>query len=173
MAGTGLPDVDSFARYGGPLQNSGPLDPWTESAEQRNLYAANVAAMTHTIARAFRSFLSGYTAGQTMISDPPTGMSHDAVWPSPPTPKPSVTGVTGGYGFDVFWPTMITDHFGNQRLLKIRRALATVESSDGTFYHAQARVLGNRKIRVFTYSGALGMSAPVSISGQVVTVWIY
>lgn len=169
---TGLPNVDAFADYGGPLKNSGPIDPWTESAEQRNLYAANVAAMTHTIARAFRSFL-GPTAGQIAISDPPTGLAHDAVWLSTASGmKPIVTGITGSYAFDVFWPTTVTDHLGNKRLLKLEHAEATVESSGGTYYKAQARVIGNRKVRVYTFSSANNLSAPVSLTGEVVTVWV-
>ena len=172
MAGTGLPDVDSFGRYGGPLQNKGPLDPWTESAEQRNLYAMNVAMMTHTITRAFRTFL-GPTAGQSIAPvDPPTGLAHDSVWPAIATGmKPVVSGSNGV--FDIAWPTMITDDFGNKRLLSIKRAEATVESLDGTWYDATATVINNRTVRVYTYDLSLG--APTSQNnapGQPITVWI-
>lgn len=170
MAGTGLPDVDSFARYGGPLQNSGPLDPWTESAEQRNLYVANVAAMTQTVARAMRSFIAP-TAGQGTIYDA-TGLAHDAVWGAASGYKPAITGVTGGYGFDIFWPTQITDDFGNKRLLSLKRAYATVESTNGTLYLAQAHVMSNRKVRVFTFNAGVGLSTPRNIVGQTVTVWV-
>ena len=171
MPGTGLPDVDSFGRYGGPLQNKGPLDPWTESAEQRNLYAMNVAAMTQTIWRAHRTFLSP-SGGQSVISDP-TGLAHESVWPAIATGmKPVVTGSNGQ--FDIFWPTMITDDFGNKRRLSIKRAMATVEPLDGTYADGVAVIISPRQVRVFTYNAGLGAMSTQNnpTAGHPITVWV-
>ncbi len=85
----GLPDTDDFGDYGGPLQNKGAVDVFGETADQRNLYAADVAAMTHTIARAMRSFVGDGTAG----SATPAGFVHDAVYTLTSDAAPVVTAV--------------------------------------------------------------------------------
>ncbi len=66
----------------------------------------------------------------------------------------------------------MTDFLGNRRPLSLKRAGAAVESSDGSFYYATANVVGNRKVRVYTYSSAAGLGAPANVTGQIVTVWV-
>lgn len=167
--------ADSLSTYGGALSNySDPIDPTTdEDAAWRNKYAANVAAMTHTVTRAARSFL-GTTGGATAIADPSSGFIHDAVWGDAPSVKPSATYVATGT-YDVIWPTTITDELGTTHTLSIRRAWAEVESSDGTLRLASAKVTGAQKVRVYTYAPAVAGATPTlgQLVGEVISVfWI-
>lgn len=162
----GLPGVDSIADYGGVFINDGNVeDPQTdESAAFRNLYAANVAALTHTAARAIRSFLGHATTP----SDPGSGFVHDAVWDSSNDVKPTVANAGTGI-YDLTWPTTITDELLVDHSVNFRRAHAAVESSDGTFRAAHAKVTGPNTVRVYTYSG----TTLNDLVGQVITVWAY
>lgn len=169
-----LPDRDSLQTYGGALVNySDAVDPTTdEDAAYRNKYAANVAMMTHTVMRAFRSFL-GTTGGATAIADPSTGAVHDALWGDAAANKPSATYVSTGT-YDIVWPTSVTDELGTSHTLSIRRAWAEVESSDGVFKTASAKVTAAQKVRVYTYASPSAGLAPAgsNLVGEVVTVFI-
>jgi len=169
-----LPDRDTLATYGGEMQNySDPVDPTTdEEAVWRNKYAANVAMMTHTVTRAFRSFL-GTTGGGTAISDPSSGFAHDALWGDAPSMKPSITHVATGT-YDAIWPSQVLDELQQSHTLQIRRSWAQAESSDGTLRLAHAKVMSAQKVRVYTYEPATGSSPPTlaDLAGQVITVFI-
>lgn len=166
-----LPDRDTLATYGGPMSNySDPVDPTTdEDAAWRNKYAANVAMMTHTITRAFRSFVGG-SAGATALSDPSTGFVHDSLWGDSAAVKPSATYIATGT-YDVIWPATVTDELGVTHTLSLRRAKGEVESSDGTARLAIAKVTAANKVRVYTYEAVAGLLLPSQLAGQTITVF--
>jgi hypothetical protein len=170
-----LPDKDSLATYGGPMSNygaAGVVDPTTdEDAGWRNKYAANVAAMTHTIARAACSFL-GTTGGATAIADPSTGFVHDAVWGDGSTVKPSATRISTGIA-DVIWPSTVTDELDDSHAVSLRRAWADVEPSNTLFKSANAVVTSANTVRVYTYaSPATGLAPSLAdLVGETITVF--
>lgn len=170
-----LPDKDSFNAYGGPLSNYSPVvDPTTdEDARSRNRYAANVAMMTHTAVRAMRSFV-GVDDGDP---DDPGGFVHDAVWGSAPSVKPSVVRVEEGV-WDLTWPATVDSALssatvaqggGSAHTVNFQRALAQVESEDGSFKLACAKVTGANTVRVYGYSG----TALDDLAGLTITVWVW
>jgi hypothetical protein len=169
-----LPDRDTLATYGGPMANyNDPVDPTTdEDASFRNKYAANVAMMTHTVARAARSFL-GSTGGATQIADPTSGFVHDALWGDTAAVKPNATYIATGT-YDVIWPATVADELAVQHTLGLRRAWAQVESSDGTLRIANAKVTGARTVRVYTYEclTANGLTYPSQLVASVITVFV-
>lgn len=168
----GLPDRDSLSSYGGAMQNyAEPVDPTTdEDAAHRNLYAMNVAAMTHSATRAARSFL-GTTGGGTAIADPSSGFIHDAVWGDTSDVKPSVTHVATGT-YDAIWPSTVNDELNESHTLNVRRAWAGVESPDGTLMLAEAKRMGAQKVRVYTYkANASGQLFLDELAGQTITVF--
>ena len=167
-----LPDRDSLSTFGGALANySDPVDPTTdEDAEWRNKYVANVAMMTHTVTRAARSFL-GSTGGVTQIADPSTGFVHDAVWGDGAGVKPTPSYVTTGT-YELTWPSTVTDELGTTHAVSIRRAWASVESSDGTLRLAEAKVSASQRVTVYTYERtATGLVSGANLVGEVITVF--
>lgn len=161
-----LPDIDALSTYGGALANYSPVvDPTTdEDASARNKYAANVAMMTHTAPRALASFLGHATTP----ADPASGFVHDAMWGNALGVKPTV--VKAGTGiYDMTWPASVNDELGVAHALNLRRALAQVESSDGTFRDAQAKVTSANSVRVYTFA----VTTLNDLAGQVVTVWVW
>jgi len=169
---SGLPDRDSLDAYGGALSNyTDPVDPTTdEDAAWRNLYAMNVAMMTHTITRGARSFL-GTTGGATGIADPSSGFVHDNVWGDSASVKAVASYVQTGVYF-VTTPTAVSDELGVQHSVNIRRAWGNVESSDGTLRLAEPKVSGARSMTVYTYEAdAEGRLKPSQLVGQVITVF--
>lgn len=173
-----LPNIDSLDTYGGAFRDySAPVDPTTdELAKYRNWYAMNVAAMTHTAPRAMRTFVTVNGADPT---DPVSGFVHDAVWGSSNTVKPTV--VRAGEGiWDLTWPTTVDTELAAEDedvgggadatiALNFRRAFAQVESSDGTFKAAHAKVTGANTVRVYTYL----VTTLDDIPGLNVTVWVW
>lgn len=169
---SGLPDRDSLDSYGGPMSDySEPVDPTTdESAAWRNLYAMNVAMMTHTITRGARSFL-GTTGGATAIADPSSGFVHDNVWGDSAGVKMVGSYVQTGTYF-LTAPTAVSDELAVQHNVNIRRAWANVDSSDGTLRLATAKPAGARSITVYTYEAdAAGALKPSQLVGQVITAF--
>lgn len=167
-----LPDKDSLSTYGGALANATDLvDPSTdEDAAWRNKYAANVAMMTHTATRAFRSFL-GTTGGATAVADPSSGAVHDALWGDGSSVKPSVTHVQTGI-YDSIWVSTVSDELSEDHTLSLRRAWAEVESSDGTLRIATAKVTAAQKVRIYTYESAGGVLALADLPNEVITVFV-
>ncbi len=167
-----LPDRDSLSTYGGAMSNyADPIDPTTdEDAGWRNKYAGNVAMMTHTITRAFRSFL-GTSGGATAIADPTTGFVHDAVWGNSPLNKPSVTQVAS-CTYDINWPSTVLDELDVTHSVSLSRAWAAVESSDGTLRLAEAKVTGAATVRVYTFQSSAGLMVPSRLVAEVITVFV-
>ncbi len=167
-----LPDRMSLDEVGGPLSNySDVVDPTTdEDAAWRNKYVANVAMGSHTITRAAVSFL-GTTGGATQIASPDTGFVHDSNWGDAAGVKPVGSYVqTGVYCFG--WATQVSDELGVNHDLNVRRAWAAVESSDGTFRHAEAKRTNTRQITVYTFEAlANGTVFGSNLVGQVVTIF--
>jgi hypothetical protein len=171
-----LPDVDSLATYGGALSDYSPVvDPTTdESVVFRNKYAANVAMMTQTAARAMRSFV-----GQTGVTpiDPTVGFVHAAVWGSGPSMKPVLARTATGL-WTVTWPSTVNSELssalasqggGVTHTVNLRRALAQVECQ-GTKFDATARVTAANVVEV---SGWTAAGVADDLDGLVVTVWAW
>lgn len=174
-----LPNIDSLDTYGGPMADAfAVVDPTTdESAKFRNWYAMNVAMLTHTGLRAMRSFVGVNGANPT---DPLSGFVHDALWGSAPSVKPTVVRFSEGV-YDVTFPATVDTELASeaesvgggtqaQIALNLRRAVATVECSDGTLRHASAQVTGPNTVRVrcWTAAGALD-----DLPGQTITVLVW
>lgn len=168
-----LPDKDTLATYGGPMRDyADPVDPTTdESAEYRNKYAANVAMMTRTATRGFRSFL-GTTGGATGISDPASGFVHDALWGNSSLVKPTATRIATGT-YDVAWPSSVQDELFASHTLSLSRAFGNVESSDGTYRVASAKMTGANKVRIYCYEAFNGGQVSLSdLPNEIITVFV-
>lgn len=171
-----LPDVDSLSTYGGALSDYSPVvDPATdESAVFRNKYAANVAMMTQTAARALRSFV-GQTAAEPI--DPTVGFVHAAVWGAGPSVKPTLARTSGGV-WTVTWPATVNSELssalasqggGATHTVNLRRAFAQVECQ-GTKFDATARVTAANVVEVCGWTAA---GVADDLDGLTVTVWAW
>lgn len=171
-----LPDKQSINYYGGALRNySDPVDSETdEHAKYRNRYVADVAALGRTAPRAMVSFVGANGANPT---DPASGFIHDSMWGVAPADKPVWTRAGEGI-YDGEWPTTVNDALstepeakggGETHELNFQRALAQVESADGTFKAAHAKVTGPNTVRVYCYDG----TTLDDLDGLVCTVWVW
>lgn len=171
----GLPDVDNAGTYGIVSENYvvGVVDPETdEDFAARNVYVANVAAMTQTIWRAMRSFV-GPTSGQTLLAEPLGGFQHAAVWGATPNVKPVATLVSAGV-VDFGWPTQVTDALGVLHTLSFTAAAGAVDTTSDLlgspeWGRVKALVTAPNKVRVYTYNSTL---AATHLTGRTVTVWV-
>lgn len=170
-----LPDIDALSTFGGPLNNySDVVDPTTdEDAASRNKYAANSAMMTWTLPRAIVSFV-GVNGGNP--TDPVSGLVHEAVWGNDPSDKPAVVRALEGV-WDITWPALVDSELtsatvaqggGSQHTVNFQRAWAQVESADGTFKAASAKVTGANTVRVYGYDG----TTLDDLTGLIVTVFV-
>lgn len=101
-----LPDVDTFASFGGPKVNYSAVEDVTTDldAVQVNGALCNVAMMTHTAIRAYRSYISAATTGA--ITDPT--FAHDALWGNASAVKPVMARTSQGI-FTCTWPATVQD----------------------------------------------------------------
>lgn len=146
----GLPGIDDFASYGGALANYAAVeDPTTdEDASWRNLYAANVAAMTQTIARAWCAF-EGH--GTTPVD--PASNIHGAVWGDSLGVKPVVER-TGTGVYTITWPETVSDELNEEHTVNLRRCWASVSGSS-LYFHTETVTAPNEvTLRVFNTSFA-------------------
>lgn len=162
-----LPDVDSLSTYGGALNDYSPvIDPTTdESAAYRNKYAANVAMLTHTAARAMRSFVGATGATPT---DPVSGFVHDAVWGNTAPLKPVVARTSAGL-WTVTWAASVNDELAVAHTVNFRRARVAVECG-ATLFHVTCAVTA---ANVITVRGWTNAGVADDLNGLVVTVWGY
>jgi hypothetical protein len=143
-----LPDTDSFATYGGSLQNYAPVeDPTTDrDALAANQAYASIAAATHTVARAWARFVTSATTPSLATTN-----GNDANWGNSlgvqPTPARVSTGV-----FTLTWPSTIVDENGGTHTVNLRRAFAQPEGA--TLYNAQALVTAPNIVTVYTFTAA-------------------
>lgn len=172
-----LPNRSTLATFGGPIRNYSPVvDPTTdEDARFRNWYVQDVAMMGQTAVAAMRSFVGANGANPT---DPVSGFVHGALWGDAPAVKP--TCVRAGEGIvDVTWPTEVDTELAAESedvgggedatiALNFRRAWAQVESADGTFKAAHAKVTSANTVRVYCYDGTTLDDLP----GLTITVWV-
>jgi hypothetical protein len=171
-----LPNISSLNTFGGPLRNySDVVDPSTdEDAKFRNRYVADVAAMGRTAPVAIVSIYGVNGANPT---DPPSGLVHEAMWGNDVGVKP--TAVRSGEGiYDITWPTTVNDAMtgedatiggGETHTVNFRRAFAQVESADGTFKGASAKVTGPNTVRVYCYL----VTTLDDLPGLVITTWVW
>lgn len=171
-----LPEKTSFSAYGGPKNNyAAVVDPTVEvEAAHHNSFVSDTAAMTHTAVRAMRSFV-GVDGGAP--TDPLDGFVHDAVWGDAPAVKPAVARVTEGV-WDLTWPTTVqpelssaTEAQGGGRVFTVnfQRALAQVESLDGSFKLAAAKVTAPNVVRVYGYA----LTTLDDLAGLTINVWAW
>jgi hypothetical protein len=155
----GLPGVDSLADYGDAKSDYAPVeDPTTdESAEHRNLYAANVAAMTQTAPRAIYRFIGHGTTPTDAASN-----VHYAVWGNDVDVKPAVAhSATGVY--TVTWDTTVTDELLEEHTVNLVDGWANVNGT--TAYHVQVTCSVNvATIYVFDMAGAANDAVGATIA---------
>ena len=121
---SGLPGIDALSTYGGEKDDYAPIEDQSTdlSASHWNLVASNVAGMTHTVCRAWRTFTAG---------NPPTDPAsnvHDAVWGNDVSVKPTVSRSSTGI-YLVTWPSSVTDELGESHSTNIRRAWVCLEAT--------------------------------------------
>lgn len=161
-----LPDIDTIATLGGVLTNDSPVvNPTTDlDADADTKSRANVAMMTHTLARAIRRF-AGHA---TTPTDPSSGFVHDATWGNTPALKPPVT--KGGTGiFDITWPATVTDELGVAHTTNLRGGWGNVEAT-GNCYVTSVQVLAPNVLRVRVWQQASSLN---DAAGLNVTVYAY
>jgi hypothetical protein len=146
----GLPGIDSLADYGDAKSDFAPVeDPTTdESAEHRNLYAANVAAMTQTVCRAWVAF-----TGHAVTPVDPDYHIHGAVWGDTAGVKPTVVHDSTGV-YVIEWPEEVDDELLVEHTVNLRRCSWNVEGA--TPYTCTATVTAPNEVtlRVFDMAGA-------------------
>lgn len=146
---SGLPEIDSLETYGGEKSNYAPVEDSStdESADHRNLYAMNVAAMTQTAIRAWCRFV-----GHAVTPTDPTSNVHGAVWGNGSGVKPTVAR-TGSGTYTITWPSTVTDELNEDHTVNLRCVLRpNVEGS--TLYHATASVTSSNVVTVYTFNAA-------------------
>ncbi len=161
-----LPAIDSIDTLGGTKENHKPVENAATDldAPKYNVAIADVAMMTHTIARAAYRF-KGHA---TTPVDAAAGFVHDAVWGSgsgvKPTPAHTGTGV-----YTVTWAATQYDDLGEPHATNFRYAKAWVEASGGVLYHASAYVTAANvvTVRVFDDAGAASDAAGLNIVVEV------
>jgi hypothetical protein len=157
---SGLPDVDSLSTYGGAKEDYAPVEDYTtdEAAAHRNLYAANVAAMTHTATRAWVSFV-----GNASSATDPASNIHDAVWGNGVSVK-TTNARTGTGVWTLTWPTSVTDELGVSHAVNLRRAWASVEGSTPYLVTVTPTSSNVLTVRIFNTSGTANDAAGVTIN---------
>lgn len=157
-----LPDIADVDTYGGLKVNHAPLvdSSKQETANNRNEYVADVAALTNTGLRGWCAFDPGASVG-----DPATNV-HGAMWgsaaPVKPTPSKNSTG-----NYTITWPTTVTDALGVVHTTNIRRALWNVEGT--TFVHVQVTPATANTVTVLMFDAA--GSATDGGASTIVTVY--
>lgn len=155
----GLPGIDDLNSYGGVKSNYAPVEDPTvdESADHRNLYAANVAAMTQTAPRAICRFV-----GHGTTPTDPASNVHFAVWGNGLSVKPTVAR-TGAGVYTITWPTTITDALGVSQSVNLATGWANVEGA--SLYFVQVTVSVNvATVRVFNSSGVANDAVGVTLA---------
>lgn len=159
-----LPRIASLSSYGGAKTNLSPVEDYStdEDASDRNNYVADVAGMTHTACRAWRSFVTGASAA----SEPPSN-AHDSNWGNAPGVLSSAvrSAVTAGQ-YVVTWPATVTDELGNVSTLNIRRAWASIEGGIPGLVTVQVSGANSVTVNLFNPSGTAN-----DLAGSIVTVF--
>lgn len=166
-----LPDVDSLASLGGALNNYGVgvLDPTVDrDAAGANPAYADVAAMTHTIMRAWVRFTLNGTATPVLVA-------HDANWGNAITVQPTLARTTTGT-YTSTWPVTVNDEipsgapgYVNPHTVNIRAGFANIRVGSAAFdvfvIPTSANVV---TVKVFNTSGSLADPG----SATDVDVWV-
>lgn len=145
----GLPGIDSLSSYGGAKTNDAPVEDNStdESADHRNLYAANVAGMTQTVDRAWCRFV-----GHGTTPTDPASNVHAAVWGNGVSVKP-VPARTGAGVYTITWPTSVTDELGVSHTVNLRSAKWNVEGSTPYTLTVTLTSVNVATVRVFDMAG--------------------
>lgn len=159
-----LPAIDTLETFGGAKANYAPVEDPTvdEDATHRNMYVANVAALTQTAHRAWVRFV----CDDTTPTDP-AGYVHGAVWGNDPLVKPAVARASTGV-FTVTWPEEVTDELIQTHAVNFRKVdRPNVEGS--ALYFAQATITAPNVVTVYVFdsSGAADDADGVTISVSV------
>jgi hypothetical protein len=154
----GLPGIDSLSTYGDAKSNYAPVeDPTTdEDAAHRNLYAANVAAMTQTAPRAICRFV-----GHGTTPTDPASNVHFAVWGNDVSVKPVVAHSATGV-FTITWPSTITDELGEEHSVNLVDGWPNVNGS--TLYHAQVTITAPNVATVYVFNSAGAANDAVGVT---------
>jgi len=155
----GLPDVDSIEDYGGLKDDYAPVEDSStdESADHRNLYAANVAALTQTAPRAMCRFV-----GHATTPTDPTSNVHFAVWGNDLAVKPTVAHSSTGV-YTITWPTEVDDELEEEHTVSLVTGWGNTEGA--TLYHIQVTVATNvATVYVFNSAGAANDAVGVTFA---------
>jgi hypothetical protein len=144
----GLPGVDSIEDYGGVKEDYAPVEDNStdESADHRNLYAANVAGLTQTAPRALCRFV-----GHAVTPTDPASNVHFAVWGNDLAVKPTVAHSATGI-YTITWPTTVTDELGEEHTVSLATGWANTEGS--TLYHVQVTITSSNVATVYVFNAA-------------------
>lgn len=154
----GLPDVDALASYGGVKANDFNVeDPTTdEDAAHRNLYAANTAAATHTLIRAYRRLVGNATTP----TDPGSNV-HDAVWGDSLAVKATIAR-TGTGVYTITWPTTVTDELGVVHTVNLVDGWANINGS--VLYFAQVTITAPNVATVYVFNSSAAANDAVGVT---------
>lgn len=155
-----LPDSADLATYGGAKTNLSPVEDYStdEDAGDRNQYVADVAGMTHTACRAWRSFVTSATTP----TDPSSAV-HDANWGNANGVLAAATRSSTGT-FLLTWPTTIVDSLGVTKTINLRRAWCSVEGATPLFVTATVTSPNVVTVRVYSAAGALTDAAGTTLT---------
>lgn len=148
----GLPDVDTLANLGGTMTDYAPVEDATtdEAAAYRNLYVSNIAGMTQTACRAWRSLV-----GNAATPTDPASNVHGAVWGDSAGVKPAIAR-TGAGVYTITWTATQNDFLNVSHTLALRRAWANVEGS--TNYWVQASVTSANVVTLYVWLASTGLA---------------
>lgn len=167
---TALPDITTLSALGGPLNNYAPVEDPTvdEDAANINVVKCNVAMSSHTVMRAFVSFV---TAGASTPTDPASNV-HDALWGNAIAVKPTLAHSATGV-LTATWPTDVSDEgtvlgqTAATHTLAFRHAWVVVEGS--TYVRVQAKVTAPNVVTIYTFDAA---GAALDTTGAQICVFV-
>lgn len=162
----GLPDVDSFATYGGLIQNYAQIeDPSTDrDGPSASIAYMNVAALTQTCVKAWARVTLAASTGAMIL------LSNDGVWPNIVGNQPAMLRNSAG-NFTFTWPTTLLDANGVSHTLSFRAATCTVEG--GTWGFSNALVSGASTVTIQMANLVAGVATAADLAGVTVLVAVY
>lgn len=148
-----FPAIDSINTYGGVLTDYAPVaDPTTDRpAAGVNKALATVAMMSHCAPRAIVQFTGHATT--------PVLNDHDAAWGDGVSVAPVVT--VSGTGYDITFPSSITDENGDTQSVSLRWGHA--QSTSASEYSAQVSATSSNVLHLNTFAaGVANLAAGVT-----------
>ena len=145
-----LPDIDSFASYGGRIVNYQDVEDPTTDRDAAAASAAylSTAALTQTCPRAWARFLTAATTGAMTLA---VTNPNDGAWPNIAGNKPVLARTSAGI-FTLTWPATLADANGVTHTLNFRAARACAEGA--TYVPVQCSVTAPNVVTVYVFVGS-------------------